>query len=58
LILVLGLAGVAISPLSGDEGLWTFDNPPTNPRCGWFDQVAIDEGATPRRLSHPAPPPP
>jgi hypothetical protein len=29
LILVLGLAGVAISPLSGDEGLWTFDNPPT-----------------------------
>jgi hypothetical protein len=27
-LLALGLAGAAFSPLSGDEGLWTFDNPP------------------------------
>jgi tRNA (adenine37-N6)-methyltransferase len=35
-----------------------FDRPDGEPRCGWFDQVAIDEGATPRRLGRPAPPPP
>jgi tRNA-Thr(GGU) m(6)t(6)A37 methyltransferase TsaA len=34
-----------------------FDRPPGEPRCGWFDQVAIDEGVTPRRLGRPAPPP-
>jgi tRNA (adenine37-N6)-methyltransferase len=27
-----------------------FDMPPGNPRCGWFDQVAISEGVTPDQL--------
>jgi tRNA (Thr-GGU) A37 N-methylase len=27
-----------------------FDRPPGDPRCGWFDQVSIDERATPARL--------
>jgi len=30
-----------------------FDQPPGTPRCGWFDQVAIDEGVTPSQLAHP-----
>lgn len=28
-----------------------FDRPPGDPRCGWFDQVSIDERATPARLT-------
>jgi tRNA-Thr(GGU) m(6)t(6)A37 methyltransferase TsaA len=27
-----------------------FDRPPGDPRCGWFDQVSIDERATPAPL--------
>lgn len=27
-----------------------FDRPPGDPRCGWFDQVEVDEGATPASL--------
>ena len=26
-----------------------FDQPPGRPRCGWFDEVPLAEGATPRR---------
>jgi tRNA (adenine37-N6)-methyltransferase len=28
-----------------------FDRPPGDPRCGWFDQVSIDERATPARIA-------
>jgi tRNA-Thr(GGU) m(6)t(6)A37 methyltransferase TsaA len=28
-----------------------FDRPPGDPRCGWFDQLAIADGATPAQLS-------
>src|ERR1700689_3232122 len=28
-LLALGLAGAAFLPLFADEGMWTFDNPPT-----------------------------
>jgi tRNA-Thr(GGU) m(6)t(6)A37 methyltransferase TsaA len=28
-----------------------FDRPPGDPRCGWFDQIAIAEGTTPARLA-------
>ena len=34
-----------------------FDRPDGDPRCGWFDQIQIDDGATPGRLGRPAPPP-
>ncbi len=34
-----------------------FDRPDGDPRCGWFDQIQIDEGATPWRLGRSAPPP-
>jgi tRNA (adenine37-N6)-methyltransferase len=34
-----------------------FDRPDGQPRCGWFDQVAIEDGAAPWRLGRPAPPP-
>lgn len=34
-----------------------FDRPDGDPRCGWFDQIAIDDGATPGRLGRPGPPP-
>ena len=27
-----------------------FDRPQSAPRCGWFDQVAVEEGATPQSL--------
>jgi tRNA (adenine37-N6)-methyltransferase len=27
-----------------------FDRPPGEPRCGWFDQVELTEGATPEQL--------
>ena len=27
-----------------------FDQPAGEPRCGWFDEVPLTEGATPRRL--------
>lgn len=30
-----------------------FDQPPGTPRCGWFDQVTIDDGVTPGQLAHP-----
>jgi tRNA-Thr(GGU) m(6)t(6)A37 methyltransferase TsaA len=30
-----------------------FDRPPGDPRCGWFDQVAMDEGITPAQLVQP-----
>jgi tRNA (adenine37-N6)-methyltransferase len=35
-----------------------FDQPPGTPRCGWFDEIAIADGATPRRLAPPSPGPP
>lgn len=28
-----------------------FDRPPGDPRCGWFDQVTVSDGATPAQLS-------
>jgi tRNA (Thr-GGU) A37 N-methylase len=34
-----------------------FDRPPTEPRCGWFDQVTMSEGSTPGQLSPPDPKP-
>ena len=33
-----------------------FDRPPGDPRCGWFDQIAIAEGTTPARLARGEPP--
>jgi tRNA-Thr(GGU) m(6)t(6)A37 methyltransferase TsaA len=30
-----------------------FDRPPGDPHCGWFDDVAIDQGVTPARLARP-----
>ena len=33
-----------------------FDRPPGEPRCGWFDQVAMREGSTPAQLAAPDPP--
>jgi tRNA (adenine37-N6)-methyltransferase len=33
-----------------------FDRPPGEPRCGWFDHVAIDDGITPAQLPTPKPP--
>jgi tRNA-Thr(GGU) m(6)t(6)A37 methyltransferase TsaA len=30
-----------------------FDHPPTTPRCGWFEQVAMPMGATPASLGRP-----
>jgi len=33
-----------------------FDRPPGDPPCGWFDEVALDEGSTPARLARPEPP--
>ncbi|HUJ05250.1 MAG TPA: TrmO family methyltransferase [Streptosporangiaceae bacterium] len=35
-----------------------FDRPPGEPRCGWFDQVALDDGLTPAALGPPNPAPP
>jgi tRNA (adenine37-N6)-methyltransferase len=32
-----------------------FDRPEGEPRCGWFDEVVMPEGATPRRLARGAP---
>jgi tRNA-Thr(GGU) m(6)t(6)A37 methyltransferase TsaA len=34
-----------------------FDRPDGDPRCGWFDQVAIHDGATPARLARGGNPP-
>jgi tRNA (adenine37-N6)-methyltransferase len=28
-----------------------FDRPPGDPRCGWFDELAIADGTTPARLA-------
>ncbi len=33
-----------------------FDRPPGDPRCGWFDQLAISEGTTPAQLGRGRPP--
>jgi tRNA (adenine37-N6)-methyltransferase len=33
-----------------------FDRPPGEPRCGWYDEVAMPEGSTPVRLAGPEPP--
>lgn len=30
-----------------------FDRPPGDPRCGWYDDVAIEPGLTPAQLSPP-----
>ena len=30
-----------------------FDQPPGNPRCGWFDEVTIADGTTPGQLAPP-----
>jgi tRNA (adenine37-N6)-methyltransferase len=32
-----------------------FDRPPTEPRCGWFDDVRLAEGITPSMLEQPDP---
>jgi tRNA (Thr-GGU) A37 N-methylase len=31
-----------------------FDRPPGDPRCGWFDQLTIADGTTPRQLGRPS----
>ena len=33
-----------------------FDRPAGEPRCGWFDQVAMRDGSTPAQLAAPEPP--
>ena len=33
-----------------------FDRPPGKPRCGWFDQLTISDGATPENLAQPESP--
>lgn len=33
-----------------------FDRPPEDPRCGWYDQVDMDDAVTPARLAPPPPP--
>jgi tRNA (Thr-GGU) A37 N-methylase len=33
-----------------------FDRPPGDPPCGWFDEVALDEGSTPAGLARLEPP--
>jgi tRNA (adenine37-N6)-methyltransferase len=33
-----------------------FDRPPGEPRCGWYDEVAMPEGSTPVRLAGPEQP--
>jgi tRNA (adenine37-N6)-methyltransferase len=30
-----------------------FDQPPGEPRCGWFDQITITDGTTPEQLAQP-----
>jgi tRNA (adenine37-N6)-methyltransferase len=30
-----------------------FDQPPGDPRCGWFDQLTIKDGTTPEQLARP-----
>ena len=30
-----------------------FDRPPGDPRCGWFDDITMADGATPRQLGRP-----
>jgi tRNA-Thr(GGU) m(6)t(6)A37 methyltransferase TsaA len=32
-----------------------FDRPPGDPRCGWFDELTISDGTTPRQLARPEP---
>jgi len=32
-----------------------FDRPPGDPHCGWYDDVAIEQGVTPAKLDPPAP---
>jgi tRNA (adenine37-N6)-methyltransferase len=33
-----------------------FDRPAGDPRCGWFDHVAMSDGVTPAQLAPPQPP--
>jgi tRNA (adenine37-N6)-methyltransferase len=33
-----------------------FDRPDGDPRCGWFDQITIQDGTTPARLGRAGPP--
>ena len=33
-----------------------FDQPPGDPRCGWFDELTISDGTTPEQLSGPSSP--
>ncbi len=35
-----------------------FDRPSDEPRCGWFDHVALGDGLTPAALATPPPAPP
>jgi tRNA (adenine37-N6)-methyltransferase len=30
-----------------------FDRPPGEPRCGWFDDIAMSDGSTPSGLAPP-----
>jgi tRNA (Thr-GGU) A37 N-methylase len=32
-----------------------FDRPPGDPHCGWFDDVTVEQGVTPARLTPPDP---
>ncbi|HWF82259.1 MAG TPA: tRNA (N6-threonylcarbamoyladenosine(37)-N6)-methyltransferase TrmO [Streptosporangiaceae bacterium] len=30
-----------------------FDRPPVDPHCGWFDEVTVEQGVTPAKLTPP-----
>jgi tRNA-Thr(GGU) m(6)t(6)A37 methyltransferase TsaA len=66
LIQILGVTGSSVSFAGVDvvDGtpvidikpyVTRFDRPPGDPRCGWFDGVAIEDGVTPAKLTPPEP---
>ena len=66
LIQILGVTGTSISFAGVDvidrtpvldikPYVTRFDRPPGDPRCGWFDDVTIEQGVTPAQLAPPQP---
>lgn len=66
LIQILGVTGSSVSFAGVDVVDGTpvidikpyvsrFDRPPGDPHCGWFDDVAIEDGMTPAKLTRPEP---
>lgn len=64
LIQILGVSGPSVSFAGVDviDGtpvidikpyVAAFDRPPGDPRCGWYDDVAIEQGVTPAKLGRP-----